>query len=116
MGWQSYVLPYRDEEHKKLILKIIKEHNEADWDEVERGEELYSIVDAAMTNTNTKGSDASCVVTEVGVATLSSGLKTTKLKRMAMAGSHLNSYQRKHGLKSHLTTWRHWRIEDWEQI
>ena len=116
MGWQSYVLPYRDEEHKKLILKIIKEHNEADWDEVERGEELYSIVDAAMTNTNTKWSDASCVVTEVGVATLSSGLKTTKLKRMAMAGSHLNSYQRKHGLKSHLTTWRHWRIEDWEQI
>ena len=48
MGWQSYTLPYRDDEHKKLILSVIKKHNEADWEEVEVGEELYSIVDAGI--------------------------------------------------------------------
>lgn len=43
-----YVLPYREDGHKRRILEVIKEHNEADWYEVEVGETLYQLVDVPL--------------------------------------------------------------------
>lgn len=51
MGHQSYVLPYKNEQEKKRILQVIKEHNEfddTDWENPKVGEGLYGIVDAPM--------------------------------------------------------------------
>ncbi|KAL7527708.1 hypothetical protein ACHAWF_002275, partial [Thalassiosira exigua] len=50
MGFQSYCLPYHNDERKKLILKAIKDHNEADWEDesVEVGEQLDGIRDARI--------------------------------------------------------------------
>ncbi|EJK71124.1 hypothetical protein THAOC_07465 [Thalassiosira oceanica] len=47
MGWQSYVLPYRDSGHKRRILESIKEHNDNTGNSGV-GEKLFSVVDVPI--------------------------------------------------------------------
>ena len=53
MGWQSYILFFKDDEKKVFINKIIEEHNNATsemWQNHEVGEELIQITEVKLSD------------------------------------------------------------------